>query len=175
MKKKYALAGALALATSGLGVLGFAPQSSAQHTTTIGGCADPEVCGFINASGFFILGFAGDTFGFIGPGFGTSTTPVLTQPFSTAGAPTAPSPAPPAAPDTGFGQWSLGSMPVASNSVPSRSSLLSSLPQNLRLAGNAVPDADNGVDPATASAVVLGLMGLYGASFAIRRRAIASS
>lgn len=89
MRKKFALAGAMALAAAGVGVFGFAPTSSAQ---TIGACTNPRVCGFINASGFSILGFANGTYGFIGPTF----TPLPT----TFAAPT-------------LGQWTLGSLPVA--------------------------------------------------------------
>ncbi len=171
MKKKFALAGAMAFAAAGVGVFGFAPASSAQ---TIGGCANPDVCGFINASGFSILGFANGSFGFIrtsSPFIGAGTNNQPLQTFNTAAAPTAaPSAQRTAAPS--LGQWSMGSLPVA---APNRGALLASLPQNVRLA-NSSTSASNGVDAATAAPVVIGLMGLYGVlTFAVRRRATAAS
>jgi hypothetical protein len=157
---KKAFAAVAVLATVGLGFIGFAPKSSAQTTNpgpTIGGCATPDVCGFINASGFSIIGFANGTFGAIGPQppfFGAGVAPANAA--STASAPT-----------NRLGTWGLGSLPVA----PTQSALLANLPSNLRLAGNAAPAHHNGVDATTVVPVAIGLMGLYGVLMvAVRRR-----
>ncbi|MEY2398577.1 MAG: hypothetical protein QOJ00_1751 [Actinomycetota bacterium] len=154
---KKAFAALAVIAAAGLGFVGFAPQSSAQ---TIGGCANPDVCGFINASGFSIIGFANGTFGFITtqpPFFGAGTGPTIT-----------PTAAPAATRTSRLGQWGLGSLPV----VPSQSALLANLPLNTRLANNAAATHDNGIDATTVVPVALGLMGLYGVLMvAVRRRA----
>ncbi|HVE94871.1 MAG TPA: hypothetical protein VNB24_08135 [Acidimicrobiales bacterium] len=91
------------MATLAIGVVGFAPTSSAQ---TLGGCAEPDVCGFINASGFSAIGFANGTFGFIGPNspfFGGGTFSNNNVQSTVA----------PPAPNTNLGQWTFGSMPLS--------------------------------------------------------------
>lgn len=158
---KKAFAALAVVATAGLGFIGFAPKSSAQ---TIGGCANPDVCGFINASGFSILGFANGSFGFISqqpPFIGAGTAPVNS--FSTAAAP-APTRT------SRLGQWGLGTLPVTGSSTASANALLANLPSNVRLANSAAPSQDDGLDATTVVPVAIGLMGLYGVLMVVVRR-----
>lgn len=185
IKKAFAAA-----ATVAIGVVGFAPTSSAQ----IGGCANPEVCGFINSSGFLIFGFAHDTFGFIGNGFFGSPTP----PSNLNTAVTPPGNLPPSPttnftqPSTNLGEWNLGSLPIPDEttltpdvpdvvtptvpqfSLPDISALLANLPHDFDfdLVDSTAPVAssDGGFDAAAVAPVALGLMGLYGVLMVTVRR-----